>query len=155
MSIYIFGYGSLINMSHNKQLVNPSERVIYPVIVNHMERLWNVCGKSQTYLGVLDKNNFKTNGILFKVSEEELLKLIEREIYYDTKLVSSDRISFYKDDILFNTNDKIICFYSKNNNNNNNIICKPINLSYLYLCLEGCLKISKSFTKDFINMITF
>jgi hypothetical protein len=152
MSLYIFGYGSLINMTYNKELNNPLERTIYPVKSRNMERSWNVCGKTKTYMGVRNKKNFVINGILFKISEEELTKLINRETYYEPKIISFDRISFYKDPLIFNCDDKIICFYSKPNNNN---ICSPKDLSYLYMCLEGCLKISKAFTKDFIENTTF
>jgi hypothetical protein len=152
MSLYIFGYGSLINMTYNTEINNPSDRTVYPVICKDMERSWNVCGKTKKYFGVQNKKNFITNGILFKVSEEELVKLINRETYYEPKIISFDRITFYKDPIIFNRDDKIICFYTNKNNNN---ICSPKDLSYLYICLEGCLKISKSFTKDFIENSTF
>ena len=150
MSLYIFGYGSLINMTNNTEIDNPSERCIYPVIVEHMERSWNVCGKSQRYLGVKNRKHYKTNGILFKISEEELKKIIKRETYYEPKQIPNHRIQAYDKSIRITSNDVIICFYPIITYH----ICKPIKLSYLYMCLKGCLKISKSFTKDFIEMTT-
>jgi hypothetical protein len=158
MNTFIFGYGSLINMPTNTELLNPNSRNFYPVIVKNIKRDLNVCGLNKTYFGVEDSkySEEKTNGILFKVSDEELKKLEIREEYYFLGEINLDRIIFYDIKTQFydynsRENTKVLCFYSKPEHIDNS--CKQeISKKYIYKCLRGCLNIGIDFTIDFIQM---
>ena len=96
MTIYVFGYGSLINMkkSHH-QIENPIVRKICPVMVKDLKRYFNVIGNGNyRVLGVKDVPNSVCNGIIYRVSEAELERLIEREKHYTPKLLDRQRIMF-------------------------------------------------------------
>ncbi len=167
MTTYIFGYGSLINMKYNKELKSPLSRRTYPVIVENMQRQLNVYGAKHLVLGVRDKPHAKTNGILFKVTAEELQKLIRRESLYEPRPLAFARLTFYnfiKNEIQFEENDRILCFYPllpilKK-------IYTPKNdkamQKYIKICLDGCMAIQAAhgeahadiFVDDFVHWIS-
>jgi cation transport regulator ChaC len=114
MTIYVFGYGSLINMKKNKhQIENPVVRKICPVVVKDLKRYFNVLGNgNDRLLGVKDMPNSVCNGIIYRVSEAELERLIAREKHYTPKILERQRIMFsYNKTIPFTPADEIICFY--------------------------------------------
>ena len=92
MTIYVFGYGSLINMQENKELTQPKKT--WPVMINGLKRSLNVRGKNHLVFGVKDVKTSHCNGILFKVNAEELARLQEREKLYKMKTIDIKRVEF-------------------------------------------------------------
>ena len=153
MSIYVFGYGSLINMEKNTEL-NHLHKKICPVTVKGLKRSLNVNGEHYRVFGVKDVKTALCNGLLFKVTDKELEKLIEREKLYKLKLLEKNRIVFnYGKCLTFKPNDKIVCFYpmQKYVLTKHKLDTKPINETYLQICIEGSSKISNLFLDDFIT----
>ena len=107
MTIYVFGYGSLINMELNKELTQPKK--ICPVMVKGLKRTLNVIGplNKQLVFGVKDVKTSMCNGILFKVNLIVLEKIKQREKLYTMKPLGKERIVFhYKKSINFNKYDE-------------------------------------------------
>ena len=136
--MWVFGYGSLINYNG----------IQYPVMISGLKRSWHVRGakQKQTYLGVED-SHYNCNGVLIKVSPQELDQLIKREEYYTMKLLTHDRIIFKYTKFIINKTDLIYCFYS--NSFNKPTLEYPINRKYLNICIDGCYKYGDVFFKDF------
>jgi len=162
-TIYVFGYGSLMNMWYNKELQERgTTRPIAAVKITNLERAWNVCGAKDVFLGVKDKKGSETNGLLFQVSQEELQKLKLRERLYISRLLQHKRIRFYpgQTNILLKSKDQVICFYPKqvktlkHSTLAKRKTCKK-NFNYIQLCLEGTLQVGEEFTYDFLNTTTF
>ena len=165
---YVFGYGSLIHMLYNKELVQDPSRPVAAVKIKNLERAWNVCGAKEVFLGVKDKKGSETNGLLFQVSQEELQKLKQRERLYTARLLQSSRIRFYKGqtNIQLQPMDQFICFYPKQKitqtkthvlakvQKGKRKTCKK-NFNYIQLCLEGTQQIGDEFTYDFLNTTQF
>ena len=111
MSIYVFGYGSLINMEKNTELNHSIRKSICPVTVKGLKRSLNVNGEHYRVFGVKDVKTALCNGLLFKVTERELANLIEREKLYTLKPIKKDRIVFnYGKCLTFKPNDEVVCF---------------------------------------------
>lgn len=83
MKKYVFGYGSLINMKYSKQLNKKNNRIIIPVVITNLQRHLILCNNKNQYFGVYDNPNYNTNGILIEVDDDELIKLDNRETYYN------------------------------------------------------------------------
>lgn len=151
MTKYIFAYGSLMNMKYNKELNKNKERKKIPIIIQNLQRHWILCNNNKIYLGIYDKVNFITNGLLIEVTDDEIERLDKRERFYNRKEINKDRINFYYDDIL--NIDDIIYGYYPNNKTTKTIYDKknPQCLNYLYICLSGCLKINRKFFIDFLE----
>ena len=154
MTIYVFGYGSLINMELNKELTQPKK--ITPVMVKGLKRSLNVIGplNKQLVFGVKDVKTANCNGILIKVNLIELEKIQKREKLYTMKKLEQNRIVFhYNKSIKFNTYDEIICFYpqSKYVVPKTQLAAKPVIMRYIDICAEGAKQISSEFYDDFID----
>jgi hypothetical protein len=161
MSIYVFGYGSLINMSDNKVLFLKNKRKICPVMVSGLKRSFNVSSTEGKYkvLGVkesTDKNK-QCNGILIEITDsEELAKLIKREKNYTPRQLAPERLSFpYKKHLSLNNTDQIICFYPQTKY----ILKKKeaaeikIRPKYLQICLAGARDFGEDFLHDFTETL--
>lgn len=157
MSIYIFGYGSLINMKENKELKFIKRRIICPVMVNGLKRAFNVSSSNYKVLGVKDTKDIqkKCNGILIKIDNaEEFAKILQREANYTPKELDLSRISFpYKKKITLHSDDKVLCFYPKSKftltqKNSKELDIRP---EYLNICLTGASNFGKEFLQDFIS----
>ena len=135
MTMWVFGYGSLINYD---------AQIKYPVIISGLKRSWHVRGESQkqTYLGVQDNKDFQCNGVVIKVTLLELEEIIKREEYYINIPISRDRINRN-----FSNTDIIYCFYS--NNFNKPTIEYPICKKYIKECIQGCKQYGSDFVKEF------
>ena len=166
MSIYIFAYGSLINMAENAELtnkINKKERKIYPVTVAGLKRSFNVRvlrgEKQYKVLGVkpVANHNIMCNGILFKVSEKELEKLIEREGNYTLNALSPDQLSFkykYKSTLRIKADDQILYFLPEKKHTLTKKASEliPILPGYLNICLTGARAQGKDFYQDFLGV---
>ena len=155
MSIYVFGYGSLLNMNNNIELSNTKNKKSCPVIIKGLKLSLNVMGKTHKLFGVKDVNTSSCNGILFKVNEKEIQNLIEREKLYTIKEITKNRILFdYKKSINFNPNDKIICFYPQHKYvlTKKQLLSHPLSSKYLNSCIDGASSFGEDFSNDFIEM---
>jgi cation transport regulator ChaC len=142
MSIYVFGYGSLMNM-----------KKICPVIITGLKRALNVAGKSVRRFGVKNAKNHSCNGVLFKVTDSELANLVRREKLYVMKLIDKARVKFaYTKCLTFQPADQIICFYPQPQYvlTKKMLHTKPISQAYLDSCTAGAAKISAAFLADFL-----
>ena len=161
MSIYVFAYGSLINMRDNKELFLKNKRKICPVMVSGLKRSFNVSSSGGKYkvLGVknsTDKNK-QCNGILIEIDDsEELAKLIKREKNYTAKQLASERLSFpYKKHLSLTKADQIICFYPKakyilKKKEASELKIRP---KYLQICLAGARDFGEDFLHDFTETL--
>ena len=154
MTIYVFGYGSLINMQENKELTQPKKS--WPVMINGLKRSLNVQGKNHLVFGVKDVKTSHCNGILFKVNPEELARLQEREKLYKMQTIDTKRVEFpYKKTLQFKPADQIVCFYpqAKYVLTKKELITKEPS-HYLRKCQTGAEEMGTIFYKDFLDTTT-
>jgi len=152
MTVYLFGYGSLINMKENKELTESKKS--WPVRMNGLKRSLNVEGKNHLVFGVKDVKTSHCNGILFKVSPIELARLEEREKLYTIKRIDKKRVEFpYKKTLQLKPADQIICFYprAKYVLTKKETATKPSSQNYSRICCTGAAAISEEFYDDFIE----
>ena len=152
MTIYVFGYGSLINMSENKELTQPKK--ICPVFVHGLKRSLNVNGKNHLVFGVKDVKTSLCNGILFKVNTTELARLQDREKLYTMKTIEPERLEFYtRKCFKFQASDQIVCFYPQPKYvlTKKNLSRKPVSSVYSRVCRDGAAAISDAFLQDFLT----
>ena len=164
MSIYVFAYGSLINMPENKELPVKKKRKICPVMVSGLKRSFNVISSSNTsaqykVLGVKESSDVKNqcNGILIEITDsEELVILIKREKNYTPRQLALERISFpYKKHLSLTKADQIICFYPKVKYTlkNKEVSELKIRPKYLQICLAGARDFGEDFLHDFTETL--
>jgi hypothetical protein len=146
MTIYVFGYGSLID----------NKKKLYPVKVAGLKRAINVnCGNG-TYkvLGVKKNQRHWCNGVLFKVNETDLAKLIKREQKYTPELLDPAQLTFAytKTHPTFKPDDQIIYFLPQpaQRLSQKEAASREIRPDYLNQCLRGAAAISEDFLKDFL-----
>ena len=151
MTIYVFGYGSLMNITHPKKSC--------PVMIMGLKRSLNVHGKNHLVFGVKDVKTSHCNGILFKVNENELAQLKEREKLYNMKTLDKKRVEFpYKKKIQFKPADQIVCFYPQTKYVLTKkelaamIPSQPKN--YLHKCETGAAAQGEEFYKDYVETTT-
>ncbi len=155
MNKYMFGYGSLINMDENFELIGHSTRQVHPVKIKKLSREWNIHGllpSGQTFLGVNYDEKSWCNGILFCVSDEEIKTLDSREKYYTKKDIEKSNIIFYDDkqSSILDKIDKIIYYHTDPIYEGRPCIMYPVSMEYIKICIDGCKKISDEYKKDFI-----
>ena len=153
MTVHVFAYGSLLNKEELKNEFNIKKKII-PVMISGLKRSFDVSSSNDKYkvLGVKNKKGARCNGALFKVSEEELEKLIKREKNYTIKAIDINRISFdYGKKITFKKDDQVRCFYPKPlyRLDKKQRESRPIRPNYLNICLEGAAKLGEDFLQDF------
>ena len=164
MSVYVFGYGALINLAKTQEIKIACRKKMYPVIVNGLKRSLHVLGGSVTQykvFGVKDVKTANCNGILFKVTQKELAALIAREQLYTPKTLDPARISFaYKHALLpkvlhFKPTDEIVCFYPQPKYvlPKKALAAYPIKPGYLQNCLDGAAKFNMYFFEDFLSSL--
>lgn len=149
MSIYVFGYGALLNLKTIKEI--ESTKKICPVMVNGLKRALNVKGKKQLVFGVKNVKTSNCNGILFKVNETELARLQQREKLYTMKTLAKEQINFaYGKCLSLKPADQIICFYPKASLTKKELLDeeRPIS-AYLRNCKAGARAIGDTFFQDF------
>ncbi|HEV7744366.1 MAG TPA: gamma-glutamylcyclotransferase family protein [Pyrinomonadaceae bacterium] len=142
---YIFGYGSLID-SLSRVATSPSASYASPVNVVGIQRGWfgRLDDVGPTYLAALPNPNSNCNGVIFKVSVQELEAVDEYESGYERKrtdptkvIMLDDSRSVAKGDIWFYT-----CAVKRFATPES-----PILQSYVDTCLNGCFEIEASFPK--------
>ena len=159
MSVYVFGYGALMNLAKTYEIKIACRKKIYPVVVHGLKRSLNVLGGGTSELkykvfGVKDVKTANCNGILFKVSQKELAALIAREQLYTPKMLEPKRISFAYalHPLHFKPADKIVCFYpqSKYVLPKKDLAAYPAKPGYLKICLDGAAEYGIEFFEDFL-----
>lgn len=150
---YIFGYGSLIE-SESRLRTTPKTINIYPAIIKGLKRGWfaRTGGNSlsTTFLGCIIENESITNGIIYKVNEDEIEKIDSREKGYSRKLINVSNIQFLCD--FKDTNVKVWVYLNEFDNLEElkkNLPNKdfPVVQSYVDICINGCLEIEANFEK--------
>ena len=157
MTIYVFGYGALLNLPLIKELTQPKKS--WPVVINGLKRSLNVMGQKHLVFGVKDVKTAWCNGVLFKVTENELARLQEREKLYTMKTVDKQRVEFpYKKTLRFKPADQMVCFYPQAKyvlTKKELMAKKPLQSpDYLRICQTGAAAISADFYNDFIETTT-
>lgn len=155
MSIYVFGYGALLNLKTIKEIERLKK--ICPVMVKGLKRSLNVTGEKHLVFGVKDVKTSSCNGILFKVNETELAKLQQREKLYTMKTLAKERIDFaYGKCLSLNPNDQIICFYpqAKYILTKKELVTSLQSQHYLRKCQTGATAMGLDFYKDFMQTTT-
>ena len=92
--LYVFGYGSLINVNNTTEFMNKDKKIIIPLTLKNMKRSFCVYGFKEIYLGVIEQENSLCNGLLISISNSELEMLKIREKYYDLKEIDISNILF-------------------------------------------------------------
>lgn len=152
MAIYIFGYGSIINLKYVKQIDQKIKRNVFPILLNNHLRHWMYTSSKKTYVGLYKELNKKTNGILVEVTEKELHLLDKREKYYIRKEINKDDIIKKYGSVELNQYDIIYTYYSDPSKSIKSIFdFNSIQMKdYLFNILSGCIKINTTFFEDFL-----
>jgi hypothetical protein len=140
---YIFGYGSLID-SQSRKATAPSASYASPVQVIGIQRGWfgRLDDVGPTYLAALPNPNSNCNGVIFKVSVQQLAAFDEYESGYERKLIDPKNVILLDDSRPVAEGE--IWFYT----------CtvkrfatpeSPILQSYVDTCLNGCFEIEANF----------
>lgn len=147
MKNYIFGYGSLIE-KESRLRSTPNAKVAVPVRVSGFKRGWfsrtGVAGLSTTYLGCINETGSCTNGVIYEVSKDDLIRTDAREKGYIRISINFEDIACYSNQI---EQDSVIWIYINHFSDGkvppSNLPSKefPIVQSYVDMCIEGCLEI--------------
>ncbi|MEM9364228.1 MAG: gamma-glutamylcyclotransferase [Bacteroidota bacterium] len=150
---YIFGYGSLIE-KESRMRTTPEAQIVHPVIVKGFKRGWfartGVYTLSTTFLGCVSDENALVNGVIYKISDEDLPLLDKREANYKRKLINPEKIEFLSD---LDDLDCAIWVYTNTFTSERELLKNvpdknfPIVQSYVDICINGCLEIEQEFEK--------
>jgi hypothetical protein len=138
---YIFGYGSLIQIESRTRTV-PKAFAAAPAIVKGISRGWYYQAPSfslsPTYLGAVVDANATTNGVIYPVSDEELLANDARESDYTRTLLPRSAIKLLDGSSAPPPGEYY--FYASKSKNPVNAE-HPIVQSYVDICVDGCLEV--------------
>lgn len=160
---YIFGYGSLIE-DESRQRTIPSARDAYPAMVEGIRRGWfargATSGLATTYAGALDDPEARANGVVFRVSEQELAVMdLSESAGYRRCLIEPDQITML--DGRKAPPRGLVWTYINNfppSELEENIPSEsfPLVQSYIDMCINGCLEVearyptAAGFTRTFL-----
>ncbi|WP_321471205.1 hypothetical protein [Halarcobacter sp.] len=157
--MYIFGFGSLININSAQKSFRRKlqRRDFIPVILKGYEKIWNSIeyiefeDEEKVYEGIflnLQKQpSSTTNGVVLKITPEEFEFLKKREKNYS--FIKLDG----KDIEGIDTNEEIYTFITKNEDRiakKSNKFC-VIPQKYINLLEEGLSSYNEDFKKEFVN----
>jgi cation transport regulator ChaC len=167
MTVYLFGYGSLINNESRRKTV-PDCVTAIPIKVMGFERSWSYKCPKNNYTAVSvtrTTKNHSINGVLIPLQDPntELLLLDKREYCYARGVIPIDSIiplhntDIVKDAIVwvYETPTNLAKNYSSTSKDVDRLIhvpspvC-PIPMSYLDVILSGCLSFGYEFAKEFL-----
>ncbi|WGV99757.1 gamma-glutamylcyclotransferase [Vibrio sp. YMD68] len=149
--MYIFGYGSLMN-SASRKLTGQTGKTI-PVIVNGLVRYWGKIDDSYILSPlVVNKGEGKVNGVLLKIDDVALADFDRRERGYHRIQVNPKQVevSTLSSNDYQLEDDSVIWVYVKDKPEPPCSL-SPIMLTYVDTVLAGCLEISETFAKNFID----
>lgn len=157
--MYIFGYGSLINIKSAqksfKRVLKQSDFI--PVILNGYEKIWNsieyIVFENETevkkgiFLNLKKNNESQTNGVLLKITPDEFEFLKLREKNYSCINIEADDI------IGFKPEENIYTFITTNEDKIANLEDKEcfIPQKYITLLENGVKAYDEKFSKKFIE----
>ena len=141
----IFGYGSLVE-SQSRARTSPSALYAAPANVSGIQRGWfdqtPGVGFSTTYLGAVVDANSNCNGVIFKVSAQQLEAFDQRETGYNREKIDQKNVTMLDGSDSAPEGD--IWFYA--NKEKRYASAKyPIVQSYVDICLNGCLEIEATY----------
>ena len=142
---FIFGYGSFLE-SRSRVMTSPSALYASPVNVVGIQRGWFgrvvSASLSPTYLGAISDPNFNCNGVIFKVSQQELEALDNHESGYKRERLDQKNIAMLDGSKSAPEGD--IWFYAVTEKRFASPEF-PIVQSYVDICLNGCLEIEAAY----------
>ncbi len=138
---YIFGYGSLIQIESRTRTV-PRAFAASPAIVKGISRGWYYQAYSPswnpTYLGAVVDENASTNGVVYPVSDDELIATDARESDYRRTPFPRSAITILDGSPAPPPGEYF--FYASKSKKTANAE-HPIVQSYVDICMDGCLEI--------------
>ncbi|MBC7006006.1 gamma-glutamylcyclotransferase [Photobacterium sp. BZF1] len=143
--MYIFGYGSLIN--HASRLLTGQAKEAQPVTVNGLQRHWGkVDGSYRISPLVAALGDGRCNGVLVRVDEKALQQFDHRERGYRRIELDPTQVETHRP----LGGDIPVWVYTKDDHEPP---ChqQPIMQTYVDTVLAGCLSISGSFAKTFVE----
>jgi gamma-glutamylcyclotransferase (GGCT)/AIG2-like uncharacterized protein YtfP len=142
---FIFGYGSLVE-SQSRARTSPSALYAFPANVAGIQRGWfdQVGGVSlsTTYLGAVPDSNANCNGVIFRVSQQQLNAFDERETGYKRDRIDQKSVTMLNGTKSAPEGD--IWFYA-NKEKRYASPQFPIVQSYVDICLNGCLELEATY----------
>lgn len=165
MKNYIIGYGSLISRVSRLRTI-PSAQIAYPIKVKGYTRGWwartGVYGYSTTFLGCVSTSDFRKfegekenddyfNGVVFEVSDEELVSADKREKGYLREKVPFGSIEFYGEMPELDTDGNFFVYLNQFETPDQFFLAfpsvdMPVVQSYVDICLEGCIEIEQEYS---------
>jgi len=144
---FIFGYGSLVE-SKSRERTSPTAVDASAVNVKGIHRGWfdQTPGNSlsTTFLGAVSDPSSECNGVIFKVTKEQLEAFDKREVGYTRKRIDQKNITML--DGTESAPDGDIWFYASAEQRY--VSPKfPIVQSYVDICLNGCLELEAKYAK--------
>lgn len=148
---YVFGYGSLIERE-SRTRTTPHAEHAPPVIVRGVQRGWwshgTDIGFSTCFLGAKILPSAECNGVIYRVSDEELAQLDERESMYDRVQVAPEHITLLDGRNQLDS-DAVVWVYAARQTTQNTFQQPtprfPIVQSYVDICLNGCLEVEAEY----------
>ena len=154
MAIYIFGYWSLIN-KRSAQKTGQTYGEFIPVKISgyrrHCEMLVPEIWMQAFWIELFEW--WLTNWVIYMVEPSELSKYDERELWYKRLLIDSWSLEFYDKKKQLDHWDKVYLYQSEKWNKHD--IDLPIPMSYIDVCIDGCLDFWEKFAKDFCENTYF
>lgn len=143
--MYIFGYGSLMN-SASRQLTGNTGQAL-PAIVHGLVRHWGKIDDSYVMSPlVVNPGQGQVNGVLLEIDDAALVEFDRRERGYQRIALNAEQI---ETDQVFDSS-KPIWVYIKDDHlppcSNS-----PIVQTYVDTVLAGCLEVSESFARHFVE----
>jgi Gamma-glutamyl cyclotransferase, AIG2-like len=143
MANYVFGYGSLMEKA-SRTRTEPKAVDAYPAIIGGYKRGWYnrdpaTIGFQPTFLGVVPFHDAVCNGVIFPVTDEQLIRFNEREKGYHTETITGDKVELL-DGRPWLEPDATVYIYVTDNQVEPNFEY-PIVQSYLDICVNGCLEL--------------
>ena len=171
---FIFCYGSLVNSKSRLGTINRETNGV-PVFLTKdtgLIRTWDVntrckctdhSNHKQNVLSLSKNNNKNTtvNGILIKITDEELNRLDKRETGYKRIKLSLknfkwlDFLDKYKSEHIniFKNSSHTYVYTYIGKKSNKPTKQNPIRLRYLSLCMDGFLEYGQEFNEEFIRTV--
>jgi len=142
---FIFGYGSLVE-SKSRERTSPTAKDASPVNVVGIERGWfdQTPGNSlsTTFLGAVSALNVECNGVIFKVTQQQLDAFDQREAGYTRKRIDQNNITML--DGTGHPPEGDVWFYASTEKRYASPKF-PIVQSYVDICLNGCLELEAKY----------
>ena len=148
---YIFGIGSLIEQA-SRMRTTPTAMYVLPARVSGFARGWwartGAVGFTTTFVGAIPEKSSSVNGVVYAVSDEELVGTNEREKGYTPTDITSDVQILVPGGS--RPSGKVWLYVNKFKNEQelkNSLPTAefPIVQSYVDICLTGCRQIQEGF----------